>query len=306
MTNLIYHNGTTQPEKIVAEKWLRLIYGTDKAAAPASLATLASRKLVSRLYGAYCQSPRSQHLIKSFIANNDIDLTGCAGSYENFAQFFARKKSGIEFPTDAGVMGSFCEGLASVYENIDPEAVIAAKGATYTLAELFGGGVGYEERAEGERLAEKYRGGTHLHLRITPTDYHRMHFFDDCEVTDATFINGDLHSVNPLAVAKIARLYCQNKRVRVQVATENFGDVTLMEVGATFVGSIVHRFLVGDRARRGRQASYFLPGGSLVLAFFEKGKIKFDAGIVARTAQGIETRVQVGERIGNAMMSTTY
>jgi len=312
MPNLIYKNGETHPEKIVAEKWLRLIYDADNANQPASLASLVSRKMLSRLYGAYCQTGHSRHLITSFLANNEVDLTGCAGSYKNFAQFFAREKKGIVFPQEARVLGSPCEGLASVFEDIDPDAMLAAKGSEYTLKELFGGGrqSGSNDKTDcrqlqaildancGEQLAEKYRGGTCLRLRITPTDYHRMHFFDDGEVTDATFIDGDLHSVNPLAVAKIARLYCRNKRVRVQVATQNFGHVTLMEVGATFVGSIVHRFLVGDKTRRGRQASYFLPGGSLVLAFFEKGTVKFDAGIVARTAAGIETRVQVGDTIG--------
>ncbi|MCL2363396.1 MAG: phosphatidylserine decarboxylase [Defluviitaleaceae bacterium] len=329
MTNLIHKNGETHPEKIVAEKWLRLIYDADNANQPASLASLISRKLLSRLYGAYCQTSHSRHLINSFLANNEVDLTGCAGSYENFAQFFAREKKGIVFPQDAQVLGSPCEGLASVYEDIDPNAMVAAKGCEYTLAELFGSAASNTKNRNhdshalktinendcpmmqkildencGERLAQRYRGGTCLRLRITPTDYHRMHFFDDGEVTDATFIDGDLHSVNPLAVAKIARLYCRNKRVRVQVATRNFGHVTLMEVGATFVGSIVHRFLVGDKARRGRQASYFLPGGSLVLAFFEKGAVNLDAGIVSRTAAGIETRVQVGDPIGKMVNSS--
>jgi len=314
-TNLIHHNGQTQPEKIVAEKWLRLIYDADNANQPASLASLASRKMLSRLYGAYCRTSHSRQLITSFLANNDVDLTGCAGSYDNFAQFFAREKSGIVFPKETDVLGSPCEGLASVFTDIDPDAMVAAKGCEYTLAELFGGGKGKAaqlqndcpimqrtlDNQDGDQLAERYRGGTCLRLRITPTDYHRMHFFDDGEVTDATFIDGDLHSVNPLAVARIARLYCRNKRVRVQVATQNFGHVTLMEVGATFVGSIVHRFLVGDKARRGRQASYFLPGGSLVLAFFEKGKVMLDEGILRRTAQNIETRVQIGEVIGSAI-----
>jgi len=237
-------------------------------------------------------------MIEPFIAEHNIDMTGCSGSYGNFAEFFARKKRGIVFPGDAAVLGSPCEGLASAYEGIDPARMVAAKGSEYTLAELFGG------IAEARALAEKYRGGTCLRLRLTPANYHRMHFFDQGEVMDATFIDGDLHSVNPLAVGKVARLYCRNKRVRVQLKTQNFGDVVIMEVGATFVGSIVHRFMVGDITRRGRDASYFLPGGSLVLVYFEKGRVALDASILARTQDGIETRVDVGEAIGTAVDAT--
>jgi phosphatidylserine decarboxylase len=233
-------------------------------------------------------------MIGSFIAENNIDMTDCGGEFENFAQFFARRKKGVRFPAQADLMGSPCEGFASAFENIDPSAMIAAKGCKYSLDELFGA-PGDSAAAD---LAQRYAGGVCLRLRLTPADYHRMHFFDAGEVADATYIDGDLYSVSPIAVKKIARLYCRNKRVRVELSTENFGYVTIVEVGATFVGSIVHKFLVGDIARRGREASYFLPGGSLVLIFFEKGKISPDEGILTRTCDNIETRVKVGEVIG--------
>jgi phosphatidylserine decarboxylase len=158
----------------------------------------------------------------------------------------------------------------------------------YTLAELFGDA----------GIAEAYRGGSCLRIRLTPANYHRMHFFDDGEITDVTCIDGALYSVNPLAVSKIARLYCQNKRVRVIIKTKNFGEAVIMEVGATFVGSIVHRFLAGDNAKRGRQASYFLPGGSLVLVYFKKDAVKLNEELLERTEKGIETKTPVGAALG--------
>ena len=282
---MIFDNGVLKEEKIVAETWLRLIYDD---ATTASLATLASRKMISRLYGAFCQTSLSRKMIAPFIADNHVDMTGCAGSYENFAQFFAREKKGIRFPKEAHLLGSPCEGLVSAYENINPAHMISAKGAAYSLGSLFGSA----------SLAAAYQRGVCMRFRLTPAHYHRMHFFDNGEVTDVKCINGDLHSVNPLALLRIPRLYCQNKRVRVQVKTKNFGDVVIMEVGATFVGSIVHRFLVGDNAKRGRQASYFLPGGSLVLVYFKEGAVIPCADVVARTAAGIETKVNVGEVVG--------
>ncbi|MCL2603390.1 MAG: phosphatidylserine decarboxylase [Defluviitaleaceae bacterium] len=306
---MIYDNGALRPEKIVAEKWMRLIYddasganaaheadalcGTQAPFAPSSLARLTSRKILSRLYGAYCKTRHSANMIGKFIAENHVDMAGCppAGSYKNFAEFFSREKKGITFPKEPHLLGSPCEGLVSAYDDIDPARMVAAKGMEYSLAELFGDA----------EMAEAYRGGSCLRVRLTPADYHRMHFFDHGEITAVECIDGDLYSVNPLAVARIAKLYCQNKRVRINISTRNFGDVVIMEVGATFVGSIVHRFLAGDNARRGWQASYFLPGGSLVLVYFKKDAVKLDAEIIDRTKKGIETKTAVGTSVGESL-----
>jgi phosphatidylserine decarboxylase len=286
---MIYDNGEIKREKIVAEKWMRLIYG--EAGGPLPLARLTSRKVISRVYGMYCKTRHSANMIGRFVADNYVDMAGClpVGGYKNFAEFFSREKRGILFPKEPHLLGSPCEGLVSAYEDINPDKLVAAKGMEYTLAELFGDA----------ELAEAYRGGSCLRIRLTPANYHRMHFFDCGEVTDVECIGGDLYSVNPLAVAKVARLYCQNKRVRVNAATRNFGEAVIMEVGATFVGSIVHRFLVGDNMRRGRQASYFLPGGSLVLVYFKKGAVKLDTGILERTAEDIETKTDIAAVVGN-------
>jgi phosphatidylserine decarboxylase len=286
---MVYDGGGLKPEKIVAEKWMRLIY--EDPVGRASLLHLTSRKALSRLYGAYCRTRHSANMIAGFVADNGVDMTGCAPveSYKNFAAFFSREKRGISFPAEGRVLGSPCEGLVSAYENIDSSRMVAAKGMEYSLAELFGDAA----------LAGEYRGGSCLRIRLTPAHYHRMHFFDDGEVTDVECIDGDLYSVNPLAVAWVARLYCQNKRVRVKISTRNFGDVVIMEVGATFVGSIVHRFLVGDNAKRGRQASYFLPGGSLVLVYFKQDSVALDGDILRRTAEGVETKTAIGAVVGN-------
>ncbi|MCL2500807.1 MAG: phosphatidylserine decarboxylase [Defluviitaleaceae bacterium] len=291
---MIYDNGEIKPEKIVADKWLRLIYddacGAKAPQAPSSLARLTSRKTLSRLYGAYCNTRHSARLIGRFITDNNIDMAGCAGEYRNFAEFFSREKKGIVFPKEPHVLGSPCEGMVSAYDAINPEKAVAAKGMEYSLAELFGDA----------EMAEVYRGGSCLRIRLTPANYHRMHFFDCGEVTDVECIDGDLYSVNPLAVARIAKLYCQNKRVRINISTRNFGDAVIVEVGATFVGSIVHRFLVGDNARRGRQAAYFLPGGSLVLVYFKKDRVRLDTDIIERTAKGIETKTHIGAAVGKS------
>ena len=278
----IYNDGRLEQERICPERWMRLIY--ENPLGGASLLWLVKRKALSRLYGLYCRTPLSAKGIPKFIEKYDVDMTGCHGSYKNFAQFFAREKSGVEFPKETSALGSPCEGLVSVFPDIKPEQIIAAKGAHFSLAELFAD----------EELARAYEGGTMVSIRLTPAHYHRMHFFDNGTVTATRMIKGDLYSVSPLALKRVLRLYCRNKRALIQFSTENFGDVVLVEVGATFVGSIVHCFQEGQEVQRGELASYFKPGGSLVLMFLKKGAFAPDPNLILRTIDGIETKISIG------------
>jgi len=282
----VYNNGEYEQEQIVAEKLMRLIYENPLGAA--TLPNLVKRKAISRLYGMYCRTRFSAIKIPKFVKENSIDMTGFEGPYRNFADFFSREKKDVFFPEVPDMLGSPCEGLISAYSDIHPENLIAAKGSVFSLAELFGD----------ELLAKAYHGGSMLRIRLTPTNYHRMHFFDEGKITKTRFLDGDLFSVSPLALKRVARLYCRNKRAMIQFSSQNFGDTVIVEVGATFVGSIVHCFEDGDYVQRGQQCSYFLPGGSLVLIFFKKGALNADKVLLDQTANGYETRTSVGDFIG--------
>jgi len=282
----VYNGGSLEQERICPERLMRLIY--ENPVGGASLLWLVKRKAVSRLYGLYCRTPLSAKTIPKFIDKYNVDMEGCNGKYKNFAQFFAREKENVLFPQEPDTLGSPCEGLVSVFPNIKQDQVIAAKGASFSLSELFA------DRA----LAKEYEGGTMVSIRLTPANYHRMHFFDNGVVTDTRMIKGDLYSVSPLALNRVVRLYCRNKRAIIKFSTENFGDVVLVEVGATFVGSIVHCFAEGQRVERGQVASYFKPGGSLVLMFLKKGNFVPSAELAHRTVEGYETKIPIGEPLG--------
>ena len=284
----VYNNGKYEQEVVVAEKWMRLIYESPVGGAP--LLFLARRKVLSRLYGMYCRTPFSARKIPQFIEQYQVDMTGCNGPYKNFADFFSREKTDVQFPGESSVLGSPCEGLASAYADIKPESLIAAKGEAFSLAELLGD----------ESLAEAYAGGSMVRIRLTPANYHRIHFFDDGVVNASKLLNGDLYSVSPLALNRVARLYCRNKRALVEFSSKNFGDVLLVEVGATFVGSIVHCFEDGEEVNRGQQAGYFLPGGSLLLMFFKQGAFVPCDTLLAQSAAGFETKMQIGVALGES------
>ena len=286
---IIYNNGEYEKEIICAEKWMRLIYENPAFGAP--LLFFARRKAISRLYGLYCKTRLSAKNIPQFIQNNQVDMAGCKGPYKNFREFFTREKSGITFPDTSHLLGCPCEGMVSAYESIKTDKLISVKGQTYALAELF----------RDEAMARAYEGGAMFSIRLSPANYHRMHFFDDGAVISQKNINGGLFSVSPLALKKVARLYCRNKRALINFRAKNFGDAVIVEVGATFVGSIVHSFNDGDEVKRGGQASYFLPGGSLVLVLFKKGVIIPDKSLLRETEKGFETKVKIGSIIGEGL-----
>ena len=287
--NLVYNDGVYEREVVVSEGLLRFIY--DNPVGRSTVLHMVKRKFASRLYGRYCKTSMSARKIPRFIRENRIDMTGCDGIYSSFAEFFARERKDVAFPAEPNVLGSPAEGLAAIRADIRKDALITAKNNTFSMQELLGS----------RSLANDYDGGVMAHIRLTPANYHRIHFFDDGIITDCKHIDGVLHSVNPLAVSRIAKLYCGNKRDLLLFSSKNFGEVALVAVGATFVGSIVHCFEIGEPVTRGSQCSYFLPGGSLLIAFFKKGSFIPDDTLLKQTSLGYESKINIGAPFGYAL-----
>ena len=109
---------------------------------------------------------------------------------------------------------------------------------------------------------------------------------------------GRYDSVHAAALPHVPGLYAKNHRVITRYRTEQFGTAMLVEVGAMFIGSVVRQAPLGEPVRRGDVKGWFCFGGSSVLLFFEPGRVRPDADLLAQTAAGIETAVDVGEKIG--------
>ena len=79
--------------------------------------------------------------------------------------------------------------------------------------------------------------------------------------------------------------------------TENFGNILMMEVGATMVGRIVNYH--GESAvTRGQEKGRFEFGGSTIIALLEKDAAIIDEDLWENTKNGDETIVRMGEKIG--------
>lgn len=252
------------------------------------------KKMFSKLYGSFCDSPLSKKKINAFIDEFNIDMSLCnknIDEFENFNDFFARTLTAEARPIDysENILISPGDGRLSAFENIDLDKVVQIKGYTYSLKELI----------DDPKVAKEFEGGTCLILRLCPTDYHRFHFVDNGTCGETKKISGFYYSVNPIALNNISELFCKNKREWSIFNSDNFGEILHVEVGATCVGTILQTYAPGKKVTKGEEKGYFKFGGSTTILFFKKDMVKIDEDIVEQTKLGFETKVSMGETIGH-------
>ena len=170
--------------------------------------------------------------------------------------------------------------------SIDDDLVLNIKGVKYTVSSLL----------RNDELAEEFKGGWAIVLRLTADDYHHYCYPDDGHKTDNCFIPGVLHTVSPTATERI-RVFRENQREYTILDSLHFGRIVQMEIGAMCVGRIVN--LHGARAvKRGTEKGRFEFGGSTIVLLLKKECFTPDEDLIANSAEGIETVVKLGERIG--------
>lgn len=289
----VYNRKTNKydTENVAGDKYIKWAY--ESPIGKSFVELFIKRKLFSKLYGNFCDSKLSVKKINSFIKNFNIDtdiFTNDPSDFKSFNDFFIRKLTPESRPInkDKNILISPGDGRLLAYTNIDINSLIQVKGITYSLSELL----------EDNPIANEYAGGTCLVLRLCPVDYHRLHFIDDGIPEKSNIVNGNYYSVNPTALERIPKLYCQNKREWSILHSENFGDVILMEVGATCVGSIVQTYEPNKKVSKGDEKSYFKFGGSTTILFFKENTVTIDDDILIQSSFGFETKVIMGEKIG--------
>ena len=279
--------GDTITEKIAGEGWLVWLY--DNPVGEATLFTLVKKKFVSSIYGRMMDLPRSVKKIEPFIEEFHIDMNEVRQQdFETFNDFFTRKLKKTDRPIDTGVfvVVSPADGKCLAYANIENSDFII-KGHRFNVYSFL----------EDSLLAMKYDNGSMIVVRLAPYDYHRFHFPVSGKVSPVVKIKGDYYSVNPIALHRIADIFCMNKREYVTISNPQFGEVVMAEVGATMVGSIIQTYS-GDSVTKGQEKGYFKFGGSTVVLLFEDDKVKIDEDLLENTKHDLETAVKMGERIG--------
>lgn len=245
-------------------------------------------KPISKIVGAFLNSPMSKPMIKKFVKNNNIDLSLYENeNYSCYNDFFTRKiklenrvmvddKNAFISPADSRLL------VLDINDNLK----FKIKNGYYSLEALL----------DDKKLADEFSGGKLLIFRLCVDDYHRYCFIDNGKILNNKYINGKLHTVQPIALEK-DDFFKENSREVTVIETENFGKTAMVEIGAMMVGKIINHNTNGI-AKKGEEKGYFEFGGSTVCVVLKKNEVEFDDEIINNTKNELETRVLFREKIG--------
>jgi phosphatidylserine decarboxylase len=171
-------------------------------------------------------------VIRWFIDRYGVNMAEAANSdpaaYATFNDFFTRALAPGARPLADASLVCPVDGAISQYGPIDGDAILQAKGHTYTVQALVGGDAA---------LARPFLNGHFATLYLSPKDYHRIHMPCAGKLVRMIHVPGDLFSVNPTTARGVPGLFARNERV-VCVFDGERGPWVLVLVGATIVGSM--------------------------------------------------------------------
>ncbi len=282
--------GETFDEVILGEKWIRWAY--QDSGSSLLERTLFRSTFLSRLFGAWFDSPLSKGKVTSVVKELSIDMHEARDPVESFTcfnDFFIRhlKPEARPYDEDPSQIVSPADGRVLVFPELDEDQFVPVKGHPMSIRSMLPG------------QYERFLGGALAIVRLCPADYHRYHFPTAGRIVDSLDIPGALHSVNPIALGAGPDVFGDNKRCLTLIETEAAGTMCFVEVGAFGVGSIVNTTTSGAVTKM-QEKGYFKFGGSTVVVVFEPGKIRFSDDLVANSAKGLETLVKVGQPLATA------
>lgn len=275
-------------EKQFMEKPLTFLYHTTFG--KLCLLPLVTRRYFSKIYALSMQTKRSRQKIVPFIESYHIDMTPYPplATYKSFNDFFIRQKNATCLEVDDAknsVIAPADSKLLAV--KIADDTTLQIKGVPYTLGSLL----------QNDVLAKKYRNGDCLIYRLTTDDYHRYCHVDDGTVISQHEIKGGLHTVGPVGT-HVVKAYAQNHRYYSELQLTHFGEVIYLEVGALLIGAIHNHQTATQIFNKGAEKGYFSYGGSTIIILYPAKRIRLDADIYEMSAQGYETKVAYGEKVG--------
>lgn len=284
-------SGKTLVECVPGENFLKFLYYNPMGILPLNL--VVRKKCLTSFYGKQMDSPNSKDKIEPFVTSHNINMNESKRKIEDFKSFndfFIRELQPSSRPIAMGenILTSPADGKILVFDNLKEPTNFFLKGDEFNLKEFL----------MDDSLAKKFEGGTLLIIRLAPVDYHRFHFPADGTISESKEISGYYYSVSPYAIRKNFRIYCENKREYSVLSTKNFGNIVMSEIGATMVGGIKQTYIPNSFVKKGDEKGYFYFGGSSCILLFEKGKVTIDRDIIDNSKKGIETKVMMGEKIG--------
>jgi phosphatidylserine decarboxylase len=244
------------------------------------------------LVAAYQDTRLSARKIEPFIKTHNIDMSEFEpGPYKTYADFFERSfRPGARiFPIDEASMGAFAEARYFAWDKLSAEQHFPIKGHSLNAEHLLGS----------VYKAHPFEGGPVILARLSPVDYHHLHYPDDGTTIDDHRLGKRLWTVNSNALRNQPDILFRNERKAQLLETKNFGRLGFIEIGALSVGRIVQVHPLDRPFMRGEQKSVFRFGGSAVVLFGEPGAWRPSEDLLQKTSEGVETLVRLGDGIAS-------
>ncbi len=229
----------------------------------------------------------------------DLDLDEARPqAYQSLHECFIRelKPGARAVDADPQVLASPCDAIVGACGAVQGTQLFQAKGFPYAMQDLFGP----------SQDTVPFHDGLYVTLRLTSAMYHRFHAPHDLRLEHVTHLQGDTWNVNPIALARVQRLFCRNERAVLRARLDRGGHaIAIVPVAAILVASLrlhaldlllhgrwpgPHELPCDAPASKGQELGWF-QHGSTIIVFVPRG---------FWLAPGIEPGARI--RMGQALM----
>ena len=277
-----------------------------RAGSPALVdgASVALRRALTTLMGAWAESSLSRPLVGPFARRYGVDLSELdrpLAAYPTLAAFFGRALPAGARPiaADPAAIVAPCDGIFAHGGTVADGTLVQAKGIRYRLADLVGDA----------QTASLFAHASYATIYLRPGDYHRVHAPIAGRVLASVHVGGTLFPVHARAAARIDGLYRRNERVTTLLESAA-GPLAVVQVGAFIVGSV--RLAYAGAPAPGRRtagvAVHTLSPPAPLARGDEIGRFALGSTVVVLAQAGVfrasqlpapGTRLRMGERLAD-------
>jgi len=240
------------------------------------LQRLLPKHLLSRLVGLVAAS--EIQLVKSafiriFCHFYTIDLSEAEREspqdYRSFNDFFTRTLK----PGARSISGDICspaDGTVAALGHLSGDTIIQSKNHNYSVNTLLAD------------VTDEFAEGSFITIYLAPHNYHRVHVPCDGDLVKATYVPGDLFSVNQVTAQQLPGLFARNERLVCRFSRPE-GNMAAVMVGAMLVAGIKPAWSekpfkprlqvnieMKERFRQGEELGQFMMGSTVILLFPER------------------------------------
>ena len=282
--------GKVEVENPPAEGLLKFLYGNTFG--KLAVLPIAKQKAITKRYGKMMSTNKSVERIPAFVDSLKIDMSESKKSineFTSFNDFFYRELKPGARKIGEGLV-SPGDGRVLAFQKISEVNNFYVKGKKFTLKEFL----------MDDALYTKHENSAMIIVRLAPNDYHRYHFPFKGMASESKKIDGSYYSVSPIALeSNFSKVFCKNKKEICTLTTDGFGEILVIPVGATMVGSLNSTYEANTMVEKGQEMGYFAFGGSTVVLFFDSKYFKIDEDLLKNTKNNIETFLHMGEQIAS-------